>query len=95
MPKFETVLYETRGPICSIVLNRPEKLNAATDQLVEDVNDALFEFDADESLHVAIISGAGRAFCSGRARLRAGARLLAVPVVRSRGRRGGDEVSDS
>src|SRR6266852_8718492 len=65
MPKFETVLNETRGPICAIVLNRPEKLNAATDQLVEDVNDALFEFDADESLHVAIISGAGRAFCSG------------------------------
>ena len=65
MPKFETVLYETKGPICSIVLNRPEKLNAANDQLVEDVNDALFEFDADEELQVAIISGAGRAFCSG------------------------------
>ena len=35
------------------------------DQLVEDVNDALFEFDADPDLHVAILSGAGRAFCSG------------------------------
>ena len=65
LPKFETVLYEKRGPICSIVLNRPQKLNAATDQLVEDVNDALFEFDADSELHVAILSGAGRAFCSG------------------------------
>ena len=64
-PKYETVLYETRGPICSIVLNRPEKLNAASDQLVEEVNDALFEFDADPDLHIAIISGAGRAFCSG------------------------------
>jgi len=46
-------------------LNRPEKLNAATDQLVEEVNDALFEFDADPELRVAILSGAGRAFCSG------------------------------
>ena len=64
-PKFETVLYEKKGAICSIVLNRPQKLNAANDQLVEDVNDALFEFDADEELQVAIISGAGRAFCSG------------------------------
>ena len=64
-PKFETVLYEKKGPICSIVLNRPQKLNAATDQLVEDVNDALFEFDADSELQVAILSGAGRAFCSG------------------------------
>jgi enoyl-CoA hydratase/carnithine racemase len=64
-PKFETVRYETKGPICHIILNRPEKLNAANDRLVEDVNDALFEFDADPVLHVAILSGAGRAFCSG------------------------------
>ena len=64
-PKFETVLYEKTGPICRITLNRPEKLNAATDQLVEEVNDALFEFDADPELQVAILSGAGRAFCSG------------------------------
>jgi enoyl-CoA hydratase/carnithine racemase len=64
-PKFETVLYETAGAICRITLNRPEKLNAANDQLVEEVNDALFEFDADPELHVAILAGAGRAFCSG------------------------------
>src|SRR5438552_11819417 len=63
--KFETVRYEPKGAICHIVLNRPEKLNAANDQLVEEVNDALFEFDADPELKVAIISGAGRAFCSG------------------------------
>jgi enoyl-CoA hydratase/carnithine racemase len=64
-PSFETVRYETKGPVCHITLNRPEKLNAANDQLVEDVNDALFEFDADPDLRVAILSGAGRAFCSG------------------------------
>src|SRR5262249_51720270 len=64
-PKFETVLYETKGSICYITLNRPEKLNAANDRLVEDVNDALFEFDADGELPVAIAAGAGRAFCSG------------------------------
>jgi len=63
--KFETVRYEPKGAICHIVLNRPEKLNAANDQLVEEVNDALFEFDADPELQVAILSGAGRAFCSG------------------------------
>src|SRR5262245_62068935 len=62
---FETVLYETKGPLCYITLNRPDKLNAASDQLVEEVNDALFEFDADPELLVAIVSGAGRAFCSG------------------------------
>src|SRR5215831_5380694 len=64
-PAFETVLYEKKGPICHITLNRPEKLNAANDRLVDDVNDALFEFDADQDLQVAILAGAGRAFCSG------------------------------
>ncbi len=64
-PTFETVLYERKGPICHITLNRPDKLNAANDQLVEEVNDALFEFDADPDLQVAILAGAGRAFCSG------------------------------
>jgi len=64
-PAFETVRYEKKGPLAYITLNRPEKLNAASDQLVEEVNDALFEFDADPDLQVAIISGAGRAFCSG------------------------------
>src|SRR5712692_4174421 len=64
-PSFKTVLYEKKGPICYITLNRPEKLNAASDQLVEEVNDALFEFDADPDAQVAILSGAGRAFCSG------------------------------
>ncbi len=63
--KFETVRYEKKGAVCHIILNRPEKLNAANDQLVEDVNNALFEFDADAELKVAILSGAGRAFCSG------------------------------
>jgi len=63
--KFETVRYEPKGALCHIILNRPEKLNAANDRLVEEVNDALFEFDADPELKVAIISGAGRAFCSG------------------------------
>src|SRR5437899_2449928 len=63
--KFVTVRYEPKGAICHSVRNRPEKLNAANDQLVEEVNDAFFEFDADPERKVAIVSGAGRAFCSG------------------------------
>src|SRR5207302_8930448 len=63
--KFETVRYEPKGAICHIVLNRPEKLNAANDQHVEEVNDAFLEFDAGPELQVAIVSGAGRACCSG------------------------------
>jgi enoyl-CoA hydratase/carnithine racemase len=62
---YETILYETRGPLCYITLNRPDKLNAANDTMVEELDDAFFEFDADERLQVAILRGAGRAFCSG------------------------------
>ena len=46
--KFETVRYEPKGAVCHIILNRPEKLNAANDQLVEEVNDALRALGAGE-----------------------------------------------
>ena len=62
---FRTVRFEPKGAVCYITLNRPEKLNAANDTMVEELDDALFEFDADPELQVAILSGAGRAFCSG------------------------------
>ena len=65
-PMFQTVLYEKKGPLCYITLNRPEKLNAASDQLVADLNDALFDFDADQDLHVATLSGGGRRPCEPR-----------------------------
>lgn len=62
---YQTILFEKKGPLCYITLNRPEKLNAANDTMVEELDDACFEFDAAEDLAVAILSGAGRAFCSG------------------------------
>src|SRR4051812_15316908 len=63
--QYETVLFETKGHICYIKLNRPSVLNAMNNQLAEELGDALFEFDADPELWVGILSGAGRAFCSG------------------------------
>jgi enoyl-CoA hydratase/carnithine racemase len=86
--QYETILYNARDGICYITLNRPEKLNAGNDQMVADLNDAYFEFDADEDLHVAIISGSGRAFCSGadvqqrQLRTREELRRLGGPVGR-------------
>ena len=65
MQKYETILYERRGRICYITLNRPEILNAVNDRLGQEVNEAYHEFDADPEAWVAILSGAGRAFCSG------------------------------
>lgn len=63
---YETIIAEGDDDgICYITLNRPEILNAATDQMVIELNDAFFEFDANDDLRVAILKGNGRAFCSG------------------------------
>ena len=62
---YETVGYLREGRICYITLNRPQVLNAANPQLLNDLRDALDEFDRDEQAWVAILSGAGRAFCAG------------------------------
>ena len=59
------VVYEKRERIGYVTLNRPEALNALDDEL----NDALWEvwadFGADDSVDVAIVTGAGKAFCAG------------------------------
>ena len=65
MPSYETLLVERKGPIVYLTLNRPQVLNAMTDESVRELNDAFFEFDADPEAHVAILSGNGRAFCAG------------------------------
>lgn len=60
-----SVLFEKRNRIAYITLNRPEALNALNDELNEALWDIWAEFDADRSLDVAILTGAGNAFCSG------------------------------
>src|ERR1700749_2143740 len=57
--------YERNGNIVTIAMNRPEKLNAVSDEVVRQLMTAFREFDADPDAHVAILCGRGRAFCSG------------------------------
>lgn len=59
------VLYACQDRIATLTLNRPEKLNAFSDDLVRHLADALRRFDLDPEAEVAIITGAGRAFSSG------------------------------
>src|SRR5258708_6072413 len=59
------VEYERKGAIVTIAINRPEKLNAVSDEVVRQLMTAFREFDADAEAHVAILCGRGRAFCSG------------------------------
>src|SRR4029079_6316449 len=49
----------------TITYNRPEKLNAINGEMRRDLNDAWERFRADEEAWVAIVTGAGRAFCVG------------------------------
>ena len=59
------LLYEKRNQIAYITLNRPDALNALNNELIEALGDALVDYRDDPSLLVAIMSGAGRAFCAG------------------------------
>ncbi len=63
---YKTVAYERKGRLVYIMLNRPDALNAANDQLTEDLTAALTEFDRDEEGWVCIVHGAGRCFSGGR-----------------------------
>lgn len=61
----ELVGYVKDGPIVTLTLNRPEKLNAFSDELVIALGDRLRQFDTDQGAHIAVIHGEGRAFSSG------------------------------
>lgn len=60
------VLLETKhGSVVTLVLNRPDKLNALDVELPTALNAALGRIAEDESVHVVVLTGAGRAFCAG------------------------------
>jgi enoyl-CoA hydratase len=60
------VLYDKQNQIVTITLNRPEALNSINRQLRQELNEAIARFDRDDEARVAIVTGAGRAFCAGR-----------------------------
>ncbi len=59
------VLYEVSEKIATITLNRPEKLNAYTEEMVGELYGTWKRFAADPEAWAAIVTGAGRAFCAG------------------------------
>ena len=62
---FETILYDVADGIATITLNRPDKLNAFTTQMMVDMIAAFDLSDADDDVRVVIVTGAGRGFCAG------------------------------
>lgn len=61
----DTVLYAVDGPVATITLNRPDKLNAINTEMVGELDRRLAEAAADDGVKVLLIQGAGRAFSSG------------------------------
>lgn len=65
MSTYETLLYATEGPVATISLNRPERLNTIVPPLPDEVEAAVARAVADPAVKVIILEGKGRAFCAG------------------------------
>ena len=61
----ETIQTELRDRVLTITLRRPERLNAFTQQMLEEILQALDRADADDAVRVILFTGEGRAFCAG------------------------------
>ncbi|HUO88063.1 MAG TPA: enoyl-CoA hydratase [Rhizomicrobium sp.] len=65
MSKYPDVLYEVKGRIATITLNRPDRLNAYTEKLASGLRLAMADAARDPAVRVIVITGAGRGFCAG------------------------------
>ncbi|HWB63335.1 MAG TPA: enoyl-CoA hydratase-related protein [Chitinophagales bacterium] len=63
---YNTILYTTENGICRITLNRPDVFNSFNEEMSAEFIDALKKAGKEGSVRVAIISGSGKAFCSGQ-----------------------------
>jgi 2-(1,2-epoxy-1,2-dihydrophenyl)acetyl-CoA isomerase len=63
---YDTILFSSGDGVARITLNRPERLNAFSEQLHEDLRDAIGTVRADASVRVLLLTGAGRGFCAGQ-----------------------------
>ena len=64
-PPYQELVYEIRGPVVRLTLNRPAKLNAITQRLYRELRHALMRAELDTAVEVIVLAGAGRAFCAG------------------------------
>lgn len=62
---FSTIQYSVHNRLASITLNRPEVLNSINDLMPKELSECVEKANNDASVHVIVLSGAGKAFCSG------------------------------
>jgi 2-(1,2-epoxy-1,2-dihydrophenyl)acetyl-CoA isomerase len=63
--EFNDIIWKADGAIARVTLNRPDTMNAYTDRMVQELIRAVDMYRQDDALHVLVITGAGRGFCSG------------------------------
>ena len=63
---YDHILYESRGGVGRLTLNRPDRLNSFNDAMHAEVRDALAAARGDASVRVLLLTGAGRGFCAGQ-----------------------------
>jgi enoyl-CoA hydratase len=63
---YETIICEKEEKVAIVTLNRPDRLNAISNNLAVELEAVFKELDRDENVRAVILTGAGRAFCAGR-----------------------------
>ncbi len=65
MPDFKTIKLDISDNVATLTLNRPDRMNAFTDQMAREMIAAFDLTDASDAVRAVIVTGAGRAFCAG------------------------------
>lgn len=64
-PAFETLHWDLAGPVLTLTLHRPDRMNAMTRAMRRELCEAIDRADADDAVRAIVVTGAGRAFCAG------------------------------
>lgn len=62
---FDTLIYQTDGPVAVVTLNRPERMNAWNAVMAAELSQAMTRANEDDAVRAVVLTGAGKAFCAG------------------------------
>ena len=63
---YKTIIYVKEPPVATITLNRPDKLNAINDIMLDEIEASLGEAEGDDEIRYVVLKGAGRCFSVGQ-----------------------------
>ena len=81
---FEQIIYKVKATTAVVTLNRPEKRNALSGRLLQELSAALMEADEHNAVHCVVLRGAGPHFCAGAWASRAMVADIALPAIFAR-----------